>query len=376
MLIAVNTRLLIKNKLEGIGWFTYETMQRIAKQHPEHQFVFIFDRPYSKEFIFSDNIKPVVIGPPTRHPLLWIIWFEYRLHRYLKKINPDLFFSPDGYLSLKSKVKTLIAIHDINFVHRPQDIPYWARKYYLRYFPRFARKASRIVTVSKYSKQDIVDSYAIPEDKIDIVYNGSNTVYTPVSDELKMKTRQDISDGEDYFLFIGALHPRKNVSGLLEAFDEFKRKSGMKHKLIIVGERMFKNKKLMHAYSSMDFADDVFFLGRLSTEKLREVIASAQALTFVPFFEGFGIPLVEAMYCDIPILASNATSLPEIAGDAAIYAKPNSADSIADGMLRLAKDADLRNSLVEKGKIQREKFNWDKSAEELWKSIKKCLDDQ
>jgi len=374
MVIAVNTRLLIKDKLEGIGWFTYETLKRITKQHPEHQFVFVFDRPYSDEFVFSDNVKPVVISPPTRHPLLWIIWFEFRLKNFLKRLKPDLFFSPDGYLPLKSKVKSLIAIHDINFVHRPRDIPVCARKYYNYYFPRFAKKAYRIVTVSEYSKSDIVNSYSVEEEKIDVVYNGSNLIFKPANDTVKENTKMTISDNQEYFVFVGALHPRKNVAGLLRAFDEFKKKTRNSHKLIIVGEKMFKNKSMAAVFSSMEHSEDVIFLGRLSPDKLGEVIASACALTFVPFFEGFGIPLVEAMNCEIPILASNATSLPEIAGDAALYANPNSIDSIAEAMIKLVNDDNLRKNLIEKGQLQKQNFTWDKTADRLWKSIEKCLE--
>ena len=99
MRIAVNTRLLLKDKLEGIGWFTFETLKRITKNHPEHEFIFLFDRPYDKEFIFSENIIPVVIQPPARHPFLWYLFFEWSIPAALKKYKADIFISPDGWLS-------------------------------------------------------------------------------------------------------------------------------------------------------------------------------------------------------------------------------------------------------------------------------------
>src|SRR5512139_2040469 len=102
MRIAVNTRLLIKDKLEGIGWFTYETLKRITRKHPEHEFIFLFDRPFDKEFIFAQNIIPVIITPEARHPILWYLWFEYSVPRALKKYKADIFLSPDGYLSLST----------------------------------------------------------------------------------------------------------------------------------------------------------------------------------------------------------------------------------------------------------------------------------
>lgn len=123
MKIAVNTRLLLKNRLEGIGWFTYETMKRIAQWHPEHEFFFLFDRPYDPKFIFSNNITPVVLYPQSRHPILWYLWFEVSVKRFLKSNSIDLFISPDGYMSLSSDVPQLGIIHDINFFHYPNDLP-------------------------------------------------------------------------------------------------------------------------------------------------------------------------------------------------------------------------------------------------------------
>ncbi len=119
MQIAVNTRLLLSNRLEGIGWFTFETLKRIVRDHPEHHFFFLFDRKYSPEFIFGPNVTPVVLAPQSRHPLLWYIWFEYAVGKFLRKNNIDLFISPDGYLPLKSSVPSISVIHDINFAHYP-----------------------------------------------------------------------------------------------------------------------------------------------------------------------------------------------------------------------------------------------------------------
>ncbi|NOZ46109.1 MAG: glycosyltransferase family 4 protein [Chlorobi bacterium] len=375
MIIAINTRLLLKNKLEGIGWFSYETLKRITTQHPEHSFVFIFDRPYDQSFIFSPNVKPVVLFPQTRHPFLWLIWFELRIKKLLKKIKADLFFSPDGYLSLRSNVMSIAAIHDINFVHRPQDLPFLTRVYYNFFFPLFAKKAHRIVTVSEYSKQDISKSYGVESSKIDVVYNGANEIYTPVKTDVKKQIEENISNGKPYFIFVGALHPRKNVSGLLKAFDKYKSDTQSNIKLIIVGEKMFKNSELSNVFAKMTFKKDVVFVGRLSAVQLKKVIAGALALIFVPFFEGFGIPLVEAMKCDVPILASNVTSIPEVCGNAAIYANPYDINSIAEGMKKLVADERLRTNLIKQGRIQSSKFSWDKTAEKLWQSIEACLND-
>ena len=166
--------MLISGKLDGIGWFTFETMKRIVKQHPEHDFFFFFDRPYSEEFVFAENVYPVVLTPKARHPLAFVYWFEFSVKNALKALGCDLFLSPDGYVSLRTKVPTLSVIHDLNFEHYPADLPFHIRTFYRTMFPKYARKADRLVTVSEFSKSDIEKQYGISSSKIDVAYNGVN----------------------------------------------------------------------------------------------------------------------------------------------------------------------------------------------------------
>lgn len=374
MKIAVNTRLLMPGKLDGIGWFTFETLRRIVVDHPEHTFYFIYDRQYSEETIFSDNIVPIVLPPPTRHPILWYFWLEWRIPKVLKTIGADMFLSTDGFISLRSKIPSCAVIHDINFVHRPKDLPFFSRKYYRYFYKKFARKATRLATVSEYSRRDIINNYEIDESKIDLVYNGASKNFHPVKKERIEEIMEEYSGGSPYFVFVGSIHPRKNIRNLLKAFELFKQEYKGDFKLLIVGKKFFLTKAMEEQLQKMKSFEDVKFTGRLKSKELNDVMAAAWALTFVPFFEGFGIPLVEAMNCEIPILASNVTSLPEIAGDAAIYAVPESPGSIRDGMIRLVKEEGLRESLIEKGKKRRKLYSWDNTARELWKTVEHVLE--
>ncbi|MCB2219893.1 MAG: glycosyltransferase family 4 protein [Bacteroidetes bacterium] len=374
MKIAINTRLLIKNKLEGIGWFTYETLKRITQQHKEHQFYFIFDRKHDPSFIFSDNITPIEIFPQARHPFLYYLWFEYSIPHALNKINPDLFFSPDGYLSLNTRFRSMNVFHDLNFEHYPKDLPYFERKYYQFFFPRYARKASRIATVSEYSKTDIEKQYGISADKIDVVYNGANENFRPIEEQEKDTVRQQYAGGFSYFVFVGALHPRKNLVNLFKAYDQFKQKDQQGIKLMIVGEKMWWTSRIREAYEQMNHKEDIIFSGRLGLEELIKVVGSALALTYVSYFEGFGIPIVESFYAETPVITSSVTSMPEVAGDAALLVDPFSVESIRDALIKIAGDETLRKKLVEKGRKQRQKFSWQQSADRLWQSMEKALD--
>ncbi|MCF8301684.1 MAG: glycosyltransferase family 4 protein [Bacteroidales bacterium] len=373
MRIAVNTRLLLKNKLEGIGWFTYETLKRITEQHPEHQFFFIFDRDYDDEFVFSSNVTPVKIGPQARHPILYYTWFNISIPIMLRKLKADLFLSTDGYLSLTTKVKSVNVFHDLNFEHYPEDLPWIERKFYRHFFPKYAHKATRIATVSHFSRRDIVKQYHVEPDKIDVVYNGANNLYEPLNNEIKDKTRQEFTENSDYFIFIGALHPRKNLVNLFKAFDQFKSKDEKAIKLLIVGAKKWWTPEIRDTYENMRYRKDVVFAGRLNPEKLRNAMGSALALTYVSYFEGFGIPIVEAFYCDTPVITANVTSMPEVAGDAALIVDPFKPDQIAHAMNKIATDNKLRDDLIQKGRQRRKMFTWQKSAERLWNTIEKAL---
>ncbi|MFC2129588.1 glycosyltransferase family 4 protein [Bacteroidota bacterium] len=360
-------------KLDGIGWFTFETLRRIVVDHPEHTFYFIYDRKYSDETIFADNVVPIVVPPPTRHPILWYFWLEWRIPAVLKSIDADMFLSTDGFISLRSKIPSVAVIHDLNFVHRPKDLPFLSRAYYRYFYRRFAKKANRMATVSEYSRRDIINNYDIDEDKIDLVYNGASKNFFPVKNPRKQEVMDEYAGGAPYFVFVGSIHPRKNIRNLLKAFELFRQEYKGDFKLIIVGKISFLTKAMEEQLQIMKYKEDVIFTGRLSSKDLNDVMGSAYALTFVPFFEGFGIPLVEAMNCEIPILASNVTSLPEIAGDAAIYAVPDSPGNIRDGMIRLVKEEGLRDALIKKGKERRKLYSWDNTATELWKTIEQVL---
>ena len=316
--IAVNTRFLLKNKLEGIGWYTYENLKRITQANKEVQFHFLFDRKFDESFIFSDNIVPHIIHPPARHPFLWYIWYEYMIPSKLKEINPSLFISTDGMCSLASKVPTHLTIHDIAFKHFPHYIDRITSAYYNYFTPKYIEKAKRISTVSEFSKLDIVNAYGTDIAKIDVVYNGSKNTYTSLNEADKTKVKEKYAGGKDYFLYVGSMHPRKNIANLFHAFELFKRETNSDFKLVIAGRKAWQTSQIEKAYNSMSYKNEVIFLGHILPEQLKDVYGGAYALTYVSHFEGFGIPILEAMSSNVPSIIANTSSMPEVGGDACL----------------------------------------------------------
>jgi glycosyltransferase involved in cell wall biosynthesis len=372
MRIGINARFLLANRLEGIGRYSYEIVKRMVEQHPEDEFVFFFDRPYDPSFLFSANVIPVVITPPARHPILWYIWFEISLPSALRKHKVDVFFSPDGYLSLRSNVPTLMTIHDIAFVHFPDLISGLVSKYYRYFTPKFLAKAKKIAAVSNFTKHDLIQNYQISAAKIEVIYNGCQSNYQPLSIENQILIKEKYSEGCDYFFFVGAVHPRKNVHRLITAFDEFKRKSQSDIKLLIAGRFAWQTGEVKTAFDNSPFQKDIVFLGFVSDIVLPQLMASAFALTYISQFEGFGIPLLEAMNCEIPILTSNVSSLPEVVGAAGLCVNPYDISGIADGMLKLYRNHGFCLQLIEEAKQQRKHFDWNKSAEKVYRALQYC----
>lgn len=371
MRIAINTRFLLKGKMEGFGWFTYETVKRIVEQHPEHDFYFFFDRAYDEKFIFGTNVTPLVLNPPARHPILFKIWFNIAVTRALKKYKIDLFFSPDGYLSLKTDVPQVGVIHDLNFEHFPEDIPSSPRKYLRHYFPLFAKKAAHIITVSSFSKQDLVKTYHIRPEKITVAHNGASDDFKPIPALVKNRIKEEFTKGNDFFIYVGALHPRKNLNRLLEAFDAFKTETNSATQLLIVGAPLWKNKAFAAKFDQLHHKSSIHFSGHVNLDLLTELMGSAKALTFVSYFEGFGIPIIEAFKAGTPVMCGNLTSLPEVAGEAAYYVDPFSVTSIKEGLMKMDNDQPIRDTLIAAGLERSKDFSWEKTAEIIWDVLEK-----
>ncbi len=363
MRIAVNTRFLLKGKLEGLGIYTQELFSRIVRAMPEHEFYFFFDRPYDESFVFEKNVTPVVIAPPARHPFLWYAWFEYSVPRYLKKLKIDLFISPDGYASLNTAVPQILTIHDLGFEHYPEHVPFSGRIYYRHFTPKFAANAKKIIAVSDFTKQDIVKLYNIPSEKIETIYNGfdlDDQQLLNISVEKELHQHQLLP--KKYFVFIGAVHPRKNVLGIVRAFQLFKQKTNSDFKLLLLGRNAWLNDELEKEIQNSPFKKDIVWITEIERLPLLKLLQTSFALVFPSFFEGFGIPVLEAMQLHVPVIASNVSALPEVCGDAALLCDPFKPENIAEQMILISEDDTLYENLKQKGKERAQLFSWDKSA--------------
>ncbi len=373
MNIAVNTRVLLSSRMEGVCRYIHETLKQMVLDHPEDEFFFFFDRPYDEQFIYGPNVTPVVINPPARHPILHYIWFEIALPRALKKYQIDVFYSGDTYLSLSTHVPTVLVCHDIAYAHYPEHIPWLTRKYYQYFFPRFHQRADKILAVSRATKSDIISKYKLDADKVVVAHNSVKEGMQPLDSSDRQNVKDKYTAGKDYFIYVGAVHPRKNVASIIKAFDKFKEQTQSDMKLVLVARVAWNAHEFLDTLATAKYKQDIIHLKEIYNEEVNALTASAFAMVYISFFEGFGLPILEAMHCDVPVICSKVSSMPEVAGDAAILVDPYSISEITQAMQDLYTDPQLRTVLVQKARVQRQKFDWKKTADTTYKEIQNLV---
>lgn len=370
MRIGVNARFLLPGKLEGIGWYSFQILDRMVHQYPEHEYIFFYDRPMRPFLISHPSVKNVVLFPPARHPLLWYWWFEYSIPAAVKKYQLDCLFHADGYCSLRSNIPQLMVVHDLAYLHFPEQVPWLVRKYYQYFVPRQLSKANHLFAVSEATKLDMIQHFPDAESKTSIAYNGVRNYFKPLEEAEQLQVRNDYSDGCPYFLFVGAIHPRKNVSGLIRAFNLFKEKTNSEFKLVLVGRKAWDFQNFEQAFQHSPYQKEIIVLDYIAGDQLAKITASAFALVLPSFLEGFGVPVLEALYCNIPVMVSRTFSLPEVAGPGAYLFDPENIEEIADQLVFATRD-EKRSERISLGSLHRQSFDWQKSMEAVHNQIVK-----
>jgi len=371
MRVAINSRLLIPDRLDGIGWFIYETSRRLVAAHPDVEFHFIFDRKPPESCITGPNVFNHYLLPPARRPILFRMWFNWSLPRLLRRIGADVFLSPDGLGCARCPCPQLVVIHDINFERYPNDLPEAYSDYLQETTRELIESGAHIATVSKFSRREISEVYGIAETKINVIPNAASAAYKPLPEGDRKRVRSENSEGNPFFLFVSSIHPRKNLPRLLLAFDKFVIESGSTHRLVVVGSVFWMFEHVREVLRSMAHQDRVLFVGHVPRETLTQLMAAAEALCFVSYYEGFGIPVLEAFQSGTPVITSAGTAMEEVAGDAALLVDPFDVESIARGMSAVVKDSELSTSLQSKGMQRSYDFSWERSSELLWECIEK-----
>ena len=371
----------------GIGHYTYNLAKRFVSMAPEHDYylcdVFAGMGFYNmfrmtKNLSHSDRFLDIFRIPfplVTLSRLLLLCWSK--LTGEATRIeDTDVFFGTNFRAIFKKGLKTVITIHDMAHEYFPETIRDAATLSYLKTeLPLAARKADRIIAVSETTRNDIVHFLGVSPDKIKVIYNGVNTAFRPITDlSLLAKTRERYALPPRFILYVGAIQPRKNISGLVEAYARICAEGPVSHDLVIAGSVSWKSEGLKERISALGIESRIHFIGYVSDADLPLLYNLADQFAFPSFYEGFGLPVLEAMACGIPVLTSKTSSLSEIAGDAAVLVDPGSIDEIARGIIRLLDDSDLRTICIEKGLERAKLFTWERCARETMTVLREALD--
>lgn len=368
MIIAVNCRLNKDEQPEGYENFMFETLNRLAKKFPQHQYLYIFDRPYDGNLSFAENVIPIISGPKTSISLRLQYWLHYRIPAVLRKFKADVFVSMEGICSLRTKKPQCLLITDLCFLQAPQLLKKTQAGFYKKCTPAFLAKAKSIATVSEFSKQVIADHYKIND--VDVIGPGIDDIFKPVDWNEKEIIKEKYAEGKAYFLFSGNINQRSNIINLLKAFSLFKKRQKSNMLLLIAGNAEETFKKELKTYA---FRNEVKLLENLSKKELAKITAAAYALVYPVFHDDLAISPLQAMQCGVPVVCSNAGALPSICGDAALYADAGDFKDIAEKMMLVFKDEDKAMAMVNAGKIRLQQYQVDKQADLLMQSILKAV---
>jgi glycosyltransferase involved in cell wall biosynthesis len=256
----------------------------------------------------------------------------------------------------------VLSLHDIIHESNPEFYPGGLRRLMSRLYPRSARKAAAVLTISEYSRQEIIKRYQIPGNRVRVALLAADESFKPATDQAQaLRTARRYGINGKYILFVGRIEPRKNIPGLIEAFGMLTADGATEHTLVVAG-MMDDLYRKFHAETTARFGGRVVFTGKVEQEDLPSLYAGADLFVYPSFAEGFGLPPLEAMACGTPVITSNTTSLPEVMGDAGVLVDPHDTAALAHAMRRVLADADLRRGLRTRGLEQSQKFSWDKTA--------------
>ncbi|MEO7120717.1 MAG: glycosyltransferase family 1 protein [Ginsengibacter sp.] len=371
MVIAINTKITDQKNKEENDLFIYEIFTRIISSKPEHSFILIGDEKIKNSFAHFINVTTITTKFINGNVAQWYGWYQIKIPAILKKYKAGIFVNCEAIATFRTNIPQCIIITNLDYIHQPFLFKKSHLLFYRTMVPRSIKKAVSVLTVSQFCKEEIIKKFKINASKIKLVYKGFNEKFCPLDYENREHTKSKYADGNEYFIYGGQIGLHRNLLNLLKAFSAFKKRQKSKMKLFIAGREDYKHKPFHEDLRLFKFKDDVkLFIDPLE-EGLISLTASSYAMVSCLPYNYFPAESLQAMNSEVPVIAASSGSMPEILGDAALYADPGNFKEIAVKMMSLFRDENLRKMMIEKGKIQAEKYTWIHTADLVWKEIEK-----
>lgn len=358
MIIGIHAQAAFKKEKTGVEKYAHQLIKNMSMlpESKEHRFVLyhnnsrLKNQDLRREMQIPENFSVKLLRSP-------FLWTQLRLALHILLRRPKALFVPAHVLPVLSHPKnSTVMIHDIAFEFFPQSYPSLHRKY-LRFTTRHAlKRAKKIIVPSKSTADDLAKFYKIIPEKIFVVHHGG------LDNAIKNKPKEQLEF--PYFLYIGRLELKKNILGILKAFDIFKGMHKSAHKLVLAGNSGFGEDKIKEAILKHRYKNDIILTGWVDEDKKNYLLNNADVFLFPSMYEGFGFPILEAQSVDVPVITSCISSMPEVAGKGAILVNPHNLEEIADAMMRIINDENLRKDLIENGRENLKRFSWKNCARE------------
>ncbi len=376
MRIGVDIRSLAEAQPGGVTGYTRDILRHLLKIDQKNEYVLFSNswaRPKFK--ITGENVQTVVARWPNKlfNSSLALL-NQPKLDKMVKPI--DLFFVPNlNFVSFSENCPVVMTFHDLSFELYPEFLSRKRRLWHKCVAPkRLARQAQRIVAVSESTKNDLIDLYGLNSDKIDVVYSGVSDEWADaISGQEVEQAKESLEINQPYILSVSFLEPRKNIAALLRAFDQLKSRFHTPHQLIIVGHTSWDQKNLESIQKGLDHKDSIRFVGYLDVKQKNALLKGAEVFVYPSVYEGFGFPPLESILAGTPVIASAASSLPEVLGESAIYVQPYNVSELTQALSSLINEPELKAKLLNKRDLLKSKYSWEKAARETLKVFEKVI---
>ncbi len=373
MRIGIDCRTILSadtGELAGTAHYTSALVNHLLAIDKENTYVLFFDARVNPDTYRRRNTK-IVMLPRTNIPLVTTHWF---LARALRHVKLDLFHSPAHPLPLGYRGKSVWTVHDLAIYDHPEWFPRGLRQWFSTRItvPSSIRRAEKLIAVSENTKRDIVRMFKVSEEKVCVIHEGviaspaKQSQNSGIASPDRGRDRND--SARPYFLFVGTIEPRKNIVRLIDAFIQFRSTiHDSRFTLILAGGNGWNNDEIFMAIERANLKlgkGSVQYFGYVSEEEKMALLQNATAFVWPSLYEGFGLPVLEAMAMGVPVVTSNVSSIPEITGDAALLVNPENVGEIAQAMERMMADTALREQLKTRGMHRAKEFTWEKAAQE------------
>ncbi|MFA6027803.1 MAG: glycosyltransferase family 1 protein [Patescibacteria group bacterium] len=377
MRIGIDCRTILNPKYgekAGVGHYTYYLVKNLLKIDKKNQYILFFDHRFKDVKELQKKNVEIVRFPWSEYKKYMPLGYShYIIANVLAKANLDVFHAPANIMPLGYKKPTVLTVHDLAIYQNPEWFPPKQKFSVKISVPKSIGKAKKIIAISESTKKSLISQFNLTDGKIKVVYEGF-TKEKPCNNKVIKRTLKKYKTGEKYILFLGTLEPRKNVPALIQAFDNLVKENYKKYKdyqLIIAGAKGWKYEPIIKAIKEIKYSR-VRYLGYISIVEKMALLSKATCFVFPTLWEGFGLPVLEAMGFGIPVITSNISSLPEVVEKAGILVNPEKSESIKAGLKKLLSNKATLKRYSKKAKQQAKKFSWQKCAKETFKIYKEA----